>query len=97
MQQYRVVPNQVLFGRNLFKIDFYLPDHNTFIEFHGRQHYERVAVWHTEEEFAEQQDRDSRLREYCKNKKINLIEISHIDIDNIDKILTQKLLESNKK
>lgn len=91
IRQYKVIPTQVLFGRNLFKIDFYLPDHNTFIEFNGRQHYERISLWDTEEQFAEQQDRDRRLREYCKQHDITLIEIPYTEIDNIDKILKSRI------
>ena len=91
IRQYKVIPNQVLFGRNLFKIDFYLPDHNTFIEFHGRQHYKRVSLWNTEDEFAEQQDRDRRLRDYCKRNKIRLIEIPYTEIENIENILKNKI------
>ena len=90
-RQYKLVPSQVLFGRNMFRIDFFLPQYNTFIEYHGRQHYERVEIWHTEEQFAEQQDRDRRMREYCKQHKINLIEISYKESDKIDKILSKKI------
>ena len=91
-RQFIVTSEQVLFGRNRFAIDFYLPNYNTFIEFHGKQHYERVEAWHTEEQFQDQQDRDRRLREYCKQHKIRLIEIPYTKINNIDKILNLKLL-----
>lgn len=95
-RQYNIIPQQVLFGRNRFRVDFYLPTYNTIIEFNGSQHYERATNWQTEDEFAEQQDRDRRLREYCKRHKIRLIEIPYTEIDNIDKILTKQLLKSNK-
>lgn len=91
-REYKVVPAQVLFGRNRFEIDFYLPRYNIFIEYHGEQHYSFVPIFHkTEEKFAEQQDRDRRLHEYCKQHKIRLIEIPYTEIDNIDKILTKKI------
>lgn len=91
IKEYRIIPNQVLFGRNTFYVDFYLPDHNIFIEFHGEQHYRRVRAWHSDEQFEFQQDRDRRLREYCKRHKIRLIEIPYTEIENIDKILNKKV------
>lgn len=98
IQQYRLRDMlQSLFGRNLVRVDFYLPNYNTIIEYNGRQHYIRQPNWHTEEQFEEQQDRDRRLREYCKQHKIRLIEIPYTEFDNIDKILTRKLLKSKKK
>lgn len=98
IRQFRIVPNQVLFGRNLFIIDFYLPDRNIFIEFHGQQHYKFIAYWHkTEDKLQEQQDRDHRLREYCKQHRIMLIEIPYTELKNIDNILTLKILKSKKK
>lgn len=90
-RQYNIIPQQVLFGRNRFRVDFYLPTYNTIIEFNGSQHYERATNWHTEEQFADQQDRDRRLREHCKQHGITLIEIPYTEFDNIDKILSKKI------
>lgn len=91
ISQHWIIPTQVLFGRNKFMVDFYLPDSNTIIEYHGRQHYERIDYFHkSEEDFAEQQDRDRRLRKHCKRCGINLIEIPYTEFDNIDKILSKK-------
>lgn len=90
--QYIIVPSQsVLFGIKKFKVDFYLPDFNTIIEFHGSQHYERAECWQTEEDFQNQQDRDKRLREYCKQQKIKLIEIPYTKLKEIDKILDKRI------
>ena len=58
--------------------DFYLPDYNTCVEFHGRQHYEPVKYWGGMENFKKQQKRDTIKKEYCKNKNINLIIINNI-------------------
>lgn len=92
-REYYVTPTQkVLFGRNKFRVDFYLPDYNIFIEFHGEQHYSFVPFIHkTEDKFVEQQDRDRRLREYCKQHDITLIEIPYADIKKIDQILKRKI------
>lgn len=88
MHQYNIRPPQVLFSRNVLKVDFYIPDYSIIIEFNGQQHYERVERFHPkEEDFVKQQLRDRRVREYCKQHKIRLIEIPYTEIDNIDKIL----------
>lgn len=93
-REYHVNLQVVLFGRNKIRVDFYLPSLNAIIEFHGRQHYIRQNIWQTEEQFAEQQDRDRRLREYCKRHKIRLIEIPYTEIGNIGKILSKTLTTS---
>ena len=90
--QYHIELPFALFSRNHLRIDFYIPAHNVFIEYHGKQHYKFCPYFHkTEDKFAEQQDRDRRLREYCKQHKIRLIEIPYTEIDNIDKILSKKI------
>lgn len=69
-----------------------MPQYNTFIEFNGKQHYEYMSFFHSsEDDFAIQVDRDKRLRQYCKEHKIKLIEIKYDQIDEIDKILNKKL------
>ena len=89
---HQINPNPVLFGRNVFFVDFYLPNHNTIIEFNGAQHYVWIKHWFTEEKFHQQQDRDMRLREYCKQNNIKLIEISYKEMKKISNILQKKLL-----
>lgn len=59
-------------------IDFYLPKHNIFIEYNGRQHYEYTPYFHKSEvDFELQKFRDVTVRNYCKNKGITLIEIPY--------------------
>lgn len=59
-------------------IDFYLPDHNTFIEYNGKQHYEYVQYFHkTPYDFTRQQIRDNVVRSYCEQNNIKLIEIPY--------------------
>lgn len=91
--QYRIIPKQgVIFGRQYFKVDFYLPDFNTIIEYHGKQHYEKYEIFHkTDMDFQDQQDRDQRLRQYCKENNIKLIEIPYTDIKKIPQILSKKI------
>ena len=73
---------------NLIKLDFYIEYNNKviIIEFNG-QHYEWVKHFQTEEEFKQQQYRDEILRQYCKDKNYDLIEIPYYDIKNISSIL----------
>lgn len=92
IQHHKIIPLQyVLVGRAYFMVDFYLPQYSTIIEYNGEQHYRRVEIWHTEEEFQEQQDRDRRLREHCKIRGITLIEIPYTKFKEIDSILDKKL------
>lgn len=91
-EQYRVKPIQVLFGRNTFIVDFFIPSLNTIIEYHGEQHYSKNKLFHKDEDaFQEQLDRDVRLREYCKLNKMRLIEIPYTEIKDIEKILIKKI------
>lgn len=91
--QYEITPTVLsLFGRNKFRVDFFLPKHNTIIEYHGEQHYKYAVFFHESElDFMRQQDRDNRLRDYCKMNGITLIEIPYTKIKEIDKILSKKI------
>lgn len=90
--QYPVKLEKQMFSRNRLKIDFYLPNYNTFIEFNGIQHYEFTPAFHkTKEEFNKQVERDKRLKDYCKGNKIKLIVIKYNQIDKIEEILNKKL------
>ena len=46
-------------------------------EYNGKQHYERVPQWQTEEEFKRLQKTDKEKIELCKNKTIHLIVIPY--------------------
>lgn len=58
-------------------IDFYLPDHNIFIEYNGEQHYIAKERFGGELGFQKQQKRDEYVRNYCKEHNIKLIEIKY--------------------
>ena len=75
------------------RIDFYLPDYDLYIEFHGIQHYEPWPLSHpaakrsqkiADKVFKKQQKRDKALRKTLSSK---LIEISYQDMQKITKIL----------
>lgn len=88
--QYIFNNNNILCTNNYFRVDFYLPENNTIIEYNGQQHYKEVLVF-SERTLEQQQERDYALRQYCKESNINLIEIPYWDYDNIDCILKNKL------
>lgn len=60
-----------------FRIDFFLPDYNMFIEYNGEQHYVPKDYFGGQITFQKQVERDNLLRKYCKDNDINLVEISY--------------------
>lgn len=82
--------------RAFLKPDFWLPDHNLFIEYNGEQHYEDVECFHTDGwTLEDQQERDRTMRRYCHDNHHNLLEIPYWDFHRIDEILTAQLLNIN--
>ena len=81
-------------GRKL-SYDFYLPKFNVLIEYNGIQHYEPVEYFGGERQFKIQQEHDKRKRKYAEDNKIKLIEISYLDIDNIEIILESQLFKKS--
>ena len=64
---------------NKLYFDFYLPEHNTCIEYDGKQHDNIVELWGGEKDFIKRKQRDNVKNEYCKNNNIILIRIKHDD------------------
>lgn len=56
-----------------FEYDFYLPDHKTFIEFNGRQHYEPVEVFGGLEGFKITKRNDAFKKELVKMRGETLL------------------------
>lgn len=76
-----------IYNKGAFRIDFYLPKFNLFIEYNGKQHYEYVQYFHrTPEGFLDQQRRDNLKAEYCKKEGIKLIVIDGRVFDTPEKI-----------
>ena len=68
------------------RYDFYLPDINLVIEYHGKQHFIFVNFFHNEFlDFLDRVKRDYDKMKFCKNNNINFLEI-HYNQD-INKIL----------
>ena len=93
LYQYRI-PN---FNSNLslqyLVADFYLPKHKTIIEFQGQQHYFNISHFYrnSKRTFELQLLRDETLRLYCKQNKLNLIEIKYDQQQSIPNILSHIL------
>jgi hypothetical protein len=70
--------------------DFYLPDYNLLIEYHGRQHFEFIPKFHkTTKVFQDSQRRDQIKREWAI-QNMNYLEISYKD--DIESILVANLI-----
>ena len=78
-------------NKNPLRFDFYLPDYDICIEYHGRQHYEPVEFFGGKKNFNEQRKRDKIKEKYCKENNIPLLVIPYWEFDNIEKILEENL------
>lgn len=70
--------------------DFYLPKYNICIEFDGEQHYRDRGNFSTSLKYTKYHDK--LKTEYCNQNNINLLRIPYWQYNNIDKILTKKLI-----
>lgn len=59
------------------KCDFYLPKHNSIIEFNGSQHYIPVERFGGEEGLKRTQNSDELKRNFCIENQIKLLEIKY--------------------
>lgn len=77
-------------------IDFYLPEHNMFIEYNGKQHYEYVPYFHkSENDFERQKFRDFIVRDYCEKNGIKLLEIPYyLKKDEVYELLNASINQS---
>lgn len=82
-------------GKKSLSYDFYLPNHNLFIEYQGIQHYEPIDFFGGEKSFENQQKNDELKRIYAKKNSIELLEISYLDFNNIEQILCNKILKQS--
>lgn len=81
IQEYRI-PNQIY----RFRYDFYLTEYKLLIEFHGKQHYECIPYFHTDEDgFLLQKKRDVFKKWLAKELKIVLLEFNYKQLKNLSK------------
>ena len=76
--------------------DFYLPKNRIAIEYDGIFHFEPVKIGKMTQEQAENNYRNTIIRDniktdYCMNNNINLIRIPYWDFDNIEEILEERI------
>lgn len=75
-------------NNGFYKYDFYLPEHNLIIEYHGIQHYEHVPFFHkTYSVFQEKQKVDNKKQELAEKNGLHYLIISYKDFKNIESIL----------
>ena len=61
-------------------LDFFIPSMKLVVECHGKQHTEHIKHFHkTKRDFHNQQDRDSKMREWCKLNGFRLVEVFYGD------------------
>lgn len=84
-----------------FEYDFYLPDYNLLIEFHGIQHYEPVKYFGGEDYFKEILKRDIFKRELSNLVNIPLIEFNYKQLKELSQEqfenLVIKIVSTNRK
>lgn len=74
------------------RYDFYLPQYNLLIEYHGIQHYKEIDNYFLSLE--EQQTIDKWKESQAKQRKYNYLVISYENYENIFQILAQRLKEN---
>lgn len=70
------------------------------IEYQGQQHYKPVNIYGNRtngrgSNFEVTQIRDNIKREWCKNNKVDLLEIPYTEFDNIESIVTKFLMDES--
>ena len=83
----KTFPNLLGVGNDYLRYDFYLPEYNLLIEYHGEQHEQAYDFFGGEEKLKQQQEHDRRKKEYAELHNIKLLEILYWDYNNIEEIL----------
>ena len=87
IQEYRL-------DNSLYRYDFYLPEQNILIEFHGIQHYEPVDYWKGEEGFTQQKIRDQEKLELALSRDVPIVYLSYYQLNS--KVLEVSLINGLK-
>lgn len=89
-QEYRIEDKK--YFDTYVRVDFYLPDLNTMIEFQGEQHYgiANKAITHGNRKWQSQKKRDNHLRRYAADHKVRLIEVPYTYRSNVDTFLAEQ-------
>ena len=73
--------------------DFFLPEHDTVIEFDGIQHFKDTGYFHYS--YTQNQKHDQIKNIYCSNHDIHLIRIPYTDFNKIESILEKEILHED--
>ena len=89
-QEYRIEDKK--YFDTFARVDFYLPDLNTMIEFQGEQHYKiaNKAITHGSRKWQSQKKRDNHLRRYAADRNVRLIEVPYTYRSNVDIFLAEQ-------
>ena len=89
-QEYRIEDKK--YFDTYARVDFYLPDINTMIEFQGEQHYgiANKAITHGSRNWQSQKKRDNHLRRYAAAHNVRLIEVPYTFRSNVDTFLAEQ-------
>lgn len=87
------IVNEYHIGDRL-RIDVYCPSYKLAIEYHGRQHYEWITMFHpTYEDFVRAQERDLAKEKKCAEEGITLVAFRYND-DLSEAVVFNRLLEA---
>jgi len=76
-----------------YEYDFYLPDYNILIEFHGIQHFEFTPYFHeTYEIFKQRQEDDIFKKSLAWDKQIPLLEFNYLQLKHMSKEQFEQLV-----
>lgn len=78
--------------------DFYLPEYNLLIEFHGIQHYEYIPFFHVNDrgwDFAAQKRRDDCIRHNAFIYKYNYLEFNYKQLKHLSEKEFEKMVINN--
>ena len=74
---------------NCLPFDFYIPEKNMVIEYHGKQHYEPIKWFGGLKTFNYIKNNDIIKKQYCDNNNIRFVEISYKDDKKINDIINE--------
>jgi len=77
--------------RSKYVFDFYLNNHDCYIEYQGIGHYKAIDFFGGKVQLEKIHKRDQHKRDWCKSNGHNLLEIKYTDFDNIEEILKKEL------
>jgi very-short-patch-repair endonuclease len=85
--------DECFYKKNL-SFDFYLPEHNTCVEFDGKQHFKPINFFGGVKKFNNIKIRDAIKDKFCLDNNIKIIRIPYNKYTEIEKILKDELWEN---